>query len=116
MTIINYIPGGPGKAPFTVGGRLFMIGHWFYLTIMVATYTGVLGPFLVSSAEVVVTGLPSLKSGAFNVVVRGPAWDHNAATPAYLGTHVPGGDGTVNTSRSTQFKILQNIMKAVRRP
>ena len=76
-------PGGPGKAPFTAGGRIFMCGHWFYLTIIVATYTGVLGPFLISSGEAMVTGFPSLQDGQHTVIVRGPSWDDFAEEPKY---------------------------------
>ena len=76
--------GGPGKAPFTAGGKIFMFGHWFYLTIIVATYTGVLGPFLLSSSEGMVTGFHSLQSGHHTVAVRGPIWE-DTEQPKYKG-------------------------------
>ena len=102
-------PGGPGKAPFTIGGRLFMFGHWFYLGIIAATYTGVLGPFLATSGAVVVTGLESLQGGGFTVAVKGPKWA--MTDPKFKGKWVDGGDGDEKTTRSTQFKVLQNIMQ-----
>jgi hypothetical protein len=89
-----------------------MCGHWFYLTIIAATYTGVLGPFLISSASGMVTGLHSLKEGHHTVVVRGPMWDDKAPEPKFLGGY-RGGTSDKDTPRSTQFKILQNMMKAV---
>jgi len=104
-------PGGPGKAPFTAGGRIFMCGHWFYLTIMAATYTGVLGPFLISSSEAMVTGFHSLQQGHHTVVVRGPKWDDKAPEPDYKGSY-RGGIGQEDTPRSTQFKLLQNVMNS----
>ena len=89
-----------------------MCAHWFYLVIIAATYTGVLGPFLISSAAGSVTGLNSLKEGSHTVVVRGPIWDDKADEPKFLGGN-RGGTSDENTPRSTQFKILQNMMTAV---
>ena len=89
-----------------------MCGHWFYLILISATYTGVLGPFLISSASNMVTGFNSLKQGHHTVVVRGPTWDDKADEPTYLGGF-RGGNSDENTPRSTQFKILQNAMNAV---
>jgi hypothetical protein len=120
LTTDDVSTGGPGKAPFTAGGRIFMCGHWFYLTIMVATYTGVLGPFLISSGELSVTGFESLREGQHTIAVRGPKWDDKVAEPLYLGAYRGGSGvavddkkGIAATPRSTQFKILQSEMKAV---
>lgn len=45
-------PGGPGKAPVTLGGRVFMLGHWIFVVIIAATYTGTVGPFLTDQADI----------------------------------------------------------------
>ncbi len=45
-------PGAAGKAPDTTGARLVMLGHWFFLVIVAATYTGCIGPFLTAAADV----------------------------------------------------------------
>ena len=91
-----------------------MTAHWFYLVIVAAIYTGALGPFLTSSAELEVLGYESLKEGHHAVVVRGPSWDHTVEKPKFLGDY-RGGTGEESTPRSTQFRILQNAMKAVTR-
>lgn len=80
---------------------------------MAATYTGVLGPFLISSSEAMVTGFHSLQQGHHTVVVRGPKWDDKAPEPDYKGSY-RGGIGQEDTPRSTQFKLLQNVMNSVR--
>jgi len=120
MDAARHHAGGPGKAPFTAGGRIFMCGHWFYLTIMVATYTGVLGPFLMSSSELQVTGFESLREGQHTIAVRGPKWDDKVPEPEYRGYYRGGNGvaadpkkGTPATPRSTQFKILQSEMSLV---
>jgi len=105
--------GGPGKAPMTPGGRVFMFGHWFYLTIIAATYTGALGPFLTSSQAAEVHGLDSLKDGSHPVVVRGPAW--NVTGTNYKGDYL-GGNGLKTTQESPQFKYLQSLMASVSPP
>ena len=116
----RYNAGGPGKAPFTAGGRIFMCGHWFYLTIMVATYTGVLGPFLMSKGNLEVTGFDSLREGQHTIAVRGPKWNDKVPEPQYRGYYRGGTGvdvdekkGTPATPRSTQFKLLQSEMKTV---
>lgn len=104
-------PGGPGKAPVTAGGRIFMIGHWFFLVIMAASYTGSIGPFLAADDSASrLTSLDSLASGAFSVVVRGPTWNDTAADAVFLGTPL-GGNAANSTARSTQFKVLQTEMR-----
>ena len=108
-----YVAGGPGKAPFTAGGRIFMCGHWFYLVIISATYTGVLGPFLISSGASMVTGFSSLQMGHHTVVVRGPSWEDLVEEPKFKGSW-RGGTIDESTGRSTQFKLLQNTMNTVR--
>ena len=30
-----------GKAPVTWGGKILLISHWFFVTIVAATYTGI---------------------------------------------------------------------------
>ena len=32
-------PGGSGKGAVTWGGKLFMMVHWFFMTVVAASYT-----------------------------------------------------------------------------
>lgn len=47
----TFDPGGPGKAPVTIGGKVLMIGHWLFVVIIAASYTGTIGPFLSSQSQ-----------------------------------------------------------------
>mmetsp|Transcript_40767 Transcript_40767/g.96518 ORF Transcript_40767/g.96518 Transcript_40767/m.96518 type:complete len:619 (+) Transcript_40767:129-1985(+) len=101
-------PGGPGKAACSAGGKIFMMGHWIFMVIMAASYTGSVGPFLAADNTAnTLSDLNSLATGPFSVVVRGPKW--NISAGEFLGTP-KGGNAEFNTSRSTQFKYLQNLM------
>ncbi|EKX44757.1 hypothetical protein GUITHDRAFT_139393 [Guillardia theta CCMP2712] len=77
-------PGGQGKAACTAGGKIFIQAHLTFLVIMAATYTGTLGPFLVSSLPVTNT--------------------------KYLGAYL-GGDSTPTTPESVQFKYMEAEMQ-----
>eukprot|EP00293_Proteomonas_sulcata_P009711 CAMPEP_0184300408 /NCGR_PEP_ID=MMETSP1049-20130417/10824_1 /TAXON_ID=77928 /ORGANISM="Proteomonas sulcata, Strain CCMP704" /LENGTH=370 /DNA_ID=CAMNT_0026611113 /DNA_START=13 /DNA_END=1125 /DNA_ORIENTATION=+ len=94
-----------------MSGKIFMMGHWFFLAIIAATYTGAIGPYLAAQEIDMVTGLDSLSSGRYSVVVRGPPWNSEALRPEYLGDWL-GGISDTNTSRSTQFKLLQTMMES----
>ena len=43
-------PGGPGKGPVSLGGKLILVAHWFLITIILATYCGALGAFLATGS------------------------------------------------------------------
>ena len=110
-------PGGPGKGPVTWGGKILLVSHWFFVTIVVATYTGAVGAFLATtSATPTIEGYYSLQGGLFGVVVTGPKWDSSAPEPQYKGTYKGGTGETEGTgysaSLSRQFEALQNTMEA----
>jgi len=105
-------PGGPGKAPVTIGGKLFMLGHWLFVVIIAASYTGTIGPYLADTAALpVVSGIESLYDGTFSVAVRGPTFDSTVEAPLYLGVH-KGGNSLTTVEPSSQWKYLQSIMRS----
>ena len=44
-------PGGAGKGAVTVGGKLFMMVHWFFMAIVAASYTASVVTFLATAAQ-----------------------------------------------------------------
>ena len=102
-----------GKAPVTWGGKILLISHWFFVTIVAATYTGIgfrlsglgldtcipisicisislsytgaVGAFLAFSSDApIVEGYHSLQGGLFGVVVPGPAWNSFSKVTIYI--------------------------------
>jgi hypothetical protein len=106
-------PGASGKYPETAGGRIYLVGHAFFFTIIATIYTGGVGPAIMSADSGEVTGFDMLKSGAVSVAVVGPRWDPTADPPPYrgnyAGTSIPRPD--VHVPESVQFKMLQSEMK-----
>ena len=103
-------PGGPGKAPESIGGKVMMIGHWIFVVIIAASYTGTIGPFLSDQSNFpIITGMDSIATGAFKVVVRGPQFA-DIANSTYRGKN-SGGNAQPSTARSVQFNLLQTSME-----
>ena len=120
---MSFDPGGSGKSPKKAAGRINIVVHCFFVVIIVASYTGSVGPAIYSTSLGVIKSLDTLKyGGKVTVGVVGPRWDPDAKEPPYLGKII----GTaVNLSRSVgdldpgalvpesvQFKMLQAEMKA----
>lgn len=81
--------------------QIFMVGHYFLMALIVATYTGAFGPFLSSQGENTVKDFDSLAYDGKSVVVRGPMWDSEVPEAPFMGKHV-GGNSETTTTRSTQ--------------
>lgn len=106
-------PGASGKYPITTGGRIYLVAHAFFVTIILTSYTGTVGPAIMSADLGDVKSFDTLKSGAVSVAVVGPRWDPNADPVPYLGnyagTSIPRPD--IYVPESVQFKMLQSEMK-----
>lgn len=55
-------PGASGKSPETWAGKVILTGHWIFLVIIAACYTGTIATFLANPSEpLVITDVDSLK-------------------------------------------------------
>jgi hypothetical protein len=108
-------PGGPGKGPVSLGGKLILVAHWFLITIILATYCGALGAFLATgSAKPKVEGFHSLQGGLFGVVVTGPSCNASADSDSDSGCtgSLKGGNAHPDTEATRAFETLQKAMRA----
>jgi len=104
--------GGADKAPVSIGGKVVFVGHAIFALIIAATYTGAVAAFLISSSGLaVVDGFDSLATGQFGVAIRGPEFDTAALEPLFRGSHSGGNSGN-QTIESTQFMLMQALMKS----
>ena len=106
-------PGASGKFPTSQGGKVYTVAHAFFMTIIAASYTGTVGPAIMSTNAGAIRSFDTLKSGALSVAVVGPRWNSEDDPAPYLGTHVGTSipNPSIIVSESKQFKMLQAEMK-----
>jgi len=110
---MSFNPGASGKYPITAGGKIYITGHCLFVTIIAASYTGAVGPAIMSAGIGTINTFDTLKSGSISIAVVGPRWEAAADPPPYLGnnlgTAIPFPD--ILVPKSLQFNMLQSEMR-----
>jgi len=109
---MSFNPGASGKYPITAGGKIYITGHCLFVTIITASYTGAVGPAIMSAGIGTINTFDTLKSASISIAVVGPRWEAAADPPPYLGKN----RGTailfpdIIVPKSLQFNMVQSEM------
>jgi len=108
-------PGAAGKSPVSAEGRLYIVGSITFSTILIASYTGTVGPSMARTAEQEsFGGLAALRSGMYSIAVKGPKFEPEDPENTYLGLHrgsnLPRAKSLL-VPPSAQFDLLQREMQ-----